>query len=45
MRVHLHVPDGLADTVGGVCAGVIILAMLSFAIAEALAPLVRLMRP
>jgi hypothetical protein len=45
MRVHFHVPSGLADTVGRVCAGAIILAMLAFAIAEAIAPLVRLVRP
>ncbi len=42
---HFHLPDGLVDAVGGVCAGVIILSMLAFAFAEIAAPLVRLVRP
>ena len=40
MRIRLHMLDRLTETVGGVCAGVIILAMLAFAIAETMRPIV-----
>lgn len=45
MRIHFHLPGRLFETVGGFCAGLIVVAMLAFALAEMLVPIVRLIRP
>ncbi len=45
MRRSLPTTIGLAETVGRVCAGVVILAMLAFAFAEIISPLLRLLKP
>jgi hypothetical protein len=45
MHMRRHFPDRLVEAAGGFCASLVVLAMVGFAIAEMVAPLMRLARP